>query len=305
MRITFQFLLIGLLPWTAQAKLNVVATLPDLASIAEAVGGDRIKVASLARPTEDPHFVDPKPSLILKLNKADVLLEGGAGLEIGWLPALVRSARNQAILPGAEGHVACNRGIRMLEVPQELDRFQGDIHAAGNPHYLMDPLNAKIVATNICATLCRLESASCEAFEKNLATFSRQIDEQLATWLELLRPFQGRRILAYHNSWPYFSERFGLRVDLFLEPKPGIPPSPAHLAEVIRQMQEDHISVIIVDPYLNRRTAETVARSTQARVVDVAQFPGGVKGTEDGYIVLMDHLVNRIAQALSGVETQR
>lgn len=299
MNMRLSILLLCLAPWLAEAKLNVVATLPDLAAIAEAVGGDDIKVTSLARPTEDPHFVDPKPSLILKLNKADVLVEGGAGLEIGWLPALVQSARNRAILVGGKGRVVCNHGVRMLEVPRELDRSQGDIHAAGNPHYLMDPVNAKIVATNITETLCALEASACETFRKNLAAFSERVDQALLQWVELLRPYQGRRVVAYHNSWPYFAQRFGLSMDLFLEPKPGIPPSPAHLAAVVREMETENIHVIIVDPYLNRRTAETVARNTRARVLDVAQFPGGVKGTEDGYIALMDHLVRSIARALA------
>jgi len=283
---------------TAQAKLNVVCTTPDLASLAQAVGGDKIEITTLARPTEDPHFVDAKPSFIVKLNRADVLIEGGAELEIGWLPPLAQGARNEKIQPGQPGRILGNQGITMLEVPTTLDRSLGDIHAAGNPHFLVDPANAEIVARHIAEAFCALDAANCATYQANLKKFLGQLDSKMVEWQKQLAPFKGEQIAAYHNSWVYFAKRFGLRIDLFLEPKPGIPPSPAHLASVIMKMKADKVHVIIVDPYLNRRTAETVARNTDATVVDVAQMPGGVKGTDGGYIALMDYLVNSLAKAL-------
>jgi zinc/manganese transport system substrate-binding protein len=287
-----------LLSAAAHAKLNVVATTPDLASIAREVGGDKVDITTLARPTEDPHFVDAKPGFIVKLNRADALIEGGAELEIGWLPPLLAGARNSRIESTAPGRIRCNEGITMLEVPERLDRSAGDIHAAGNPHFVVDPENAKIIAAHIADALGRIDSANAEAYAANAKKFIATLDARLVDWRAKLAPFKGAPLVAYHNSWLYFARCYGLKLDLFLEPKPGIPPSPAHLAEVITRMKADHARVVIVDPYLNRKTAETVARETGATVVDVAQFPGGVKGTEGGYIALQDYLVNAIAAAM-------
>jgi ABC-type Zn uptake system ZnuABC Zn-binding protein ZnuA len=193
----------------------------------------------------------------------------------------------------------CNQGVQLLEVPSTLDRSKGDIHAAGNPHYMTDPMNARIVAQHLAAALTELDPKSAETYQANLKKFTDELDAKMAEWQKLLAPYKGQEIVAYHNSWPYFAERFGLKIDLFLEPKPGIPPTPAHLAEVIMKMKEDKVRVIIVDPYLNRRTAETVAAKTDAHIVEVTQFPGGVKGTEGGYIAMMDYLVKAIAAALA------
>ena len=292
-------LLLAALCEPAWAKLNVVATTPDLASIANAVGGDHIDLTVLAKPTEDPHFVDAKPSLILKLNRADVVIEGGAELEIGWLPRLLDQSRNVKLAADAPGHVACAQGVPLKEIPTTLDRSKGDIHAAGNPHYIVDPVNAKIVARNIAEAFCALDEKSAAAYRANLQKFTDALDAKLVEWQKKLEPFKGQQVVAYHNSWLYFGDRFGLNIDIFLEPKPGVPPTPRHLAEVILKMKQNKVRVILVDPYLDRRTAETVAAKTEATVVDVAQFPGGVKGTEGGYIALMDYLVNSVAKALA------
>ncbi|MSU57306.1 MAG: zinc ABC transporter substrate-binding protein [Pedosphaera sp.] len=283
---------------TAHAKLNVVVTTPDLAAIAKEVGGELVDITTLARPTEDPHFIDPRPSFIVKLNKADVLIEGGAELEIGWLPKLIEGTRNPKIQSGQPGRILANEGIAMKEVPTALDRAKGDLHAAGNPHFMMDPANARLVAQHLADAFGKLDAKSAGIFSANLKKFTDALDVKSAEWKKTLAPFKGREVVAYHNSWLYFAERFGLKIELFLEPKPGIPPSPAHLAEVIGKMKEMNARVVIVDPYLNRKIAETVARGTGAAVVDVAQFPGGVKGTEGGYIALMDYLVNTLAKAL-------
>jgi len=286
-----------LLAFGAQAKLNIVVTTPDLAAIAKEVGGDKVEITTLARSTEDPHFVDAKPSFIVKLNKADALVEGGAELEIGWLPPLLAGARNDKIQSGQPGRILCNEGVSMLEVPSQLTRAEGDIHPLGNPHYVIDPVNAKVIAAHLADAFAKLDSSGVEAYRDNARKFTAALDAKLAEWTAKLAPFKGAKVVSYHKSWPYFAERFGLEMDIFLEPKPGIPPSPAHLASVIAKMKEEKARVIIVDPYLNRKTAETVARSTDATVVDVAQMPGGVKGT-DSYIALEDYLVNSLAKAL-------
>jgi len=219
-------------------------------------------------------------------------------LEIGWLPPLLAGARNGKIQTGQPGRILCNQGIAMCEVPTVLDRSQGDIHAAGNPHFLVDPVNACIIARHLADAFSKLDPKSGDVFRANAKKFTDALDAKLVEWEKTLAPFKGRQVVAYHNSWPYFAGRFGLKVELFLEPKPGIPPSPAHLAEVIGRMKELNARVVIVDPYLSRRTAETVARDTGAVVVDVAQFPGGVKGTDGGYVQLLDYLVNSLAKAL-------
>ncbi len=299
-KLLLSWLLFGAFCHPALAKLNVVATTPDLGSIAGVIGDDHITLTTLAKPTEDPHFVDAKPSLIVKLNRADVVIEGGAELEIGWLPRLLDEARNPKLAAGAPGHVSCAQGIALKEIPSTLDRSKGDIHASGNPHYIVDPINAEIVARNITEALCGLDPKSADAYRANLKKFTDAIDARMVEWQKQLAPFKGQEVVAYHNSWLYFGDRFGLKIDLFLEPKPGVPPTPKHLAEVILKMKQDNVHAILVDPYLDRRTAETVARKTDATVVDVAQFPGGVKGTEGGYIALMDYLVHAVAKALAG-----
>ena len=298
MKTYFLGLFVAFVTASTHAKLNVVATTPDIAAIAKEVGGDKIELITMARPTEDPHFVDAKPSFIVKLNKADVLIHGGAELEVGWLPKLIEQARNAKIISAAKGEVRCCEGVRMLEVPEKLDRSAGDIHAAGNPHFLVDPKNAKIVAHHIAEAFASLDAANRSFYEANSARFIAALDAKLVEWQARLAPFRGQHVVAYHNSWLYFAERFEVKIEIFLEPKPGIPPSPAHLATVMAKMKEQNARVVIVDPYLNRKTAETVARGTGAKVVDVTQFPGGVKGTEGGYIALMDYLVNSLATAL-------
>ncbi len=278
-------------------KLNVVATTPDLASIAREIGGDAVDVKALAKPTEDPHFVDAKPSHVVTLNRADVLIEGGAELEMGWLPPLLETARNAKIAAGAPGRVVGSQGIRMLEIPTSFDRAKGDVHSLGNPHFLTDPLNAKIVAAQIAEHLTQVDPKSAALYAANLKKFNATIDAKLAEWQKLLAPFKGAKIVTYHKDFPYFGERFGLNIVENLEPKPGIAPSPAHVANVITLMTAQKVHVILVQPFQNRRTAETVARQTDAVVLDVSQQPGAFKNT-DSYVDLMDSLIRSLANAL-------
>lgn len=284
--------------FAVQAKLNVVVTTPDLGAVAAEIGGDRIELTTLMRPTEDPHFVEAKPSFIAKLARADVLIEGGAELETGWLAALLQRAGNPKIAAGKPGRILANEGVRMLEVPAVLDRSQGDVHASGNPHFMMDPENAMIAAGHFAKAFSALEAASAEAYQSNLKKFNERIGERLSLWQKTLAPCQGQSVVGYHRSWPYFAQRFGLRIDVFLEPKPGLPPTPAHLAEVIRTIKESNIRLIIVDRYLDRRTADSVAQRTGASVLEVSHYPGAIKGVEPTYVALVDYLVNSIARSL-------
>jgi len=286
---------LGLAPGIAHARLNVIATTADLAALAREIGGDRVEVTTLAKPTEDAHFVDAKPSFIVKLNRADALIEGGAELEAGWLPPLLERARNPKLAPKQPGRILCAQGVEMLEVPATLDRSQGDIHAAGNPHFTTDPLNGRLIAATLTAAFAQLEPASAGVFRANQAKFDERLQARLAEWQKLLAPFAGRRVVTYHNSWIYFARRFGIKMDVFLEPKPGLPPTPAHLAAVVARMKAEQIQLIVSEPHLNRKTAETVAGHTGARLLDFASYPGGLKAGE-GYLEWMDALVRSLAR---------
>ncbi len=282
---------------SSSKKLTVVATTPDLASLAKVIGGDAVEVKALAKPTEDPHYVDAKPSHIVTLNRADVLIEGGAELELGWLPPLLESARNDKIAAGAPGRIVASQGIRMLEVPTTFDRSKGDVHPFGNPHFLLDPLNVKLIVAQMAEHFALVDPKAADLFKTNLRTFDAALDLKLAAWQKQLAPYRGAKIVTYHQDFVYLAKRFNLDVVATLEPKPGISPSPAHLAKVIATMKAANARVILVQPYQNRRTAETVARQTDAVVLDIGQQPGALKNT-DTYFALMDYMVGTLATAL-------
>src|ERR1041385_2562489 len=282
---------------SAHAKLKVVATLPDLGALAREVGGDKVDVSVLAKPTEDSHFVDARPSFVVQLRTADVLIDGGAELELGWLPPLLQNARNPKIEIGKPGRVVSSQGIRLMNVPANVTRAAGDVHALGNPHFMTDPIIAKAVAQHIAQSFSAVDPANAAAYQASYKKFEATINAKLQEWGAAMLPFKGQHVVAYHDSWPYFAHRFGINIDIFLEPKPGIPPSPSHLTEVIAQMKAQHVKAVIVEPYHDKRIAEKVASATGAKVVDFAQFPGGIPGT-DTYVKLIDALVSRLVAAL-------
>lgn len=296
-RTLLTFLFSTALAFSAEAKLNVVATLPDFGSLAREIGGDKVDVAILAKPTEDPHFVDARPSFVVALRNADVLIDGGAELEIGWLPPLLQNARNPKLEIGKPGRVIASQGIQLMNVPANVTRAAGDVHALGNPHFMTDPIIAKAVAQHIAQSFSAVDAANATSYEANYKKFEATINAKLQELDAALLPFKGQNVVAYHDSWPYFAHRFGVNIDIFLEPKPGIPPSPSHLAEVIAQIKAQHIKAIIVEPFQDKKIAEKVASATGATVVEFAQFPGGVTGT-DSYMKLIDTLVLRLAAAL-------
>jgi len=282
---------------TARAKLSVVTTLADYAALAREIGGDHVDITSMAKPTEDPHFVDARPSFVVKLRSADILIEGGAELEVGWLPPLLQTARNPKLEAGAVGRVQAAEGIRLLDVPATLSRAAGDVHASGNPHFMVDPIIAKAVAAHIARAFAAADPANAASYATNEKKFEATIDAKLQDWGRALLPFRGQHLAAYHDDWLYFARRFGFDVDVFLEPKPGVPPSPSHLAEVIGKIKAEKIKAIIVEPYHNRKIAEKVASSTGAHVVEAAQYPDGLPNTAT-YVELIDVLVTRLTTAL-------
>src|ERR1700694_263522 len=281
----------------AQAKINVVCTLPDFASLAREIGGDKVEVSAMAKPTEDPHFVDARPSFVVQLRTADVLIDGGAELELGWLAPLLQNARNPKIEVGKPGRVQASQGVRLMNVPANVTRAAGDVHALGNPHFMTDPIIAKTVALHIAQSFAAVDAPNAAFYDANYKKFEATINAKLQEWGAAMLPFKGQSVVAYHDSWVYFAHRFGLNIDVFLEPKPGIPPSPSHLTEVIARMKAQKIKAIIVEPFHDRRIAEKAASATGAKVVEFSQFPGGLPDT-DNYVKLIDTLVSRLAAAM-------
>lgn len=282
----------------AQARLNLVATLPDFGAIAEAIGGDKVKVTSICRGTEDPHFVDPRPSFLRVLHQADALLEGGAELEIGWLPTLVNNARNGKILRDAPGDVLMSEGIRLLEVPlTPVDRSMGDVHPLGNPHYWLDPANGRFMAQQIATRLSKLDPANAAFYEANLRQFNQRLDAKMADWTRQMEPFRGTKIITYHKSFEYFADRFGLVIVGAVEPRPGIEPTPGHINELIPRLKQTGVKLVVIEPFRPRKTPEYVAQATGAKLVLVPVMTGGNEKIKD-YFDLFDYAVAQIVTAL-------
>jgi zinc/manganese transport system substrate-binding protein len=286
-------------PRPAAARLKVAATVPDLAALAQAVGGDRVEVFSLTLPTQDPHFVDARPHLALQLNKANLLLLVGLELEAGWLPTLITGARNPAIQVGAEGYLDCSGLVALKEVPRtKVDRSMGDIHPGGNPHYLTDPDNALRVAAALVDRLARLDPAGRAAYAENARRFGEALGKARARWTELARPFRGAEVVTYHKSWIYVTDSMGLGIAATLEPKPGIPPSPAHVLSVIQIMRQRKVRVLLQEEYYPDRTAKLVAEKTGARLLILE---GGTRVAQgESYVQRMDKLMQKLAAALGG-----
>jgi zinc/manganese transport system substrate-binding protein len=279
------------------AQLKVVTTITDLQSIAKLIGGENVDVFAIATGFQNPHFVDPKPSYILKLSRADIFVTVGLDLEIGWVPPLVNSARNSKIEKGGEGYVDASVNIPLLNVPTSASRGQGDIHVFGNPHYWLDPLNGKIIARNIFDALVRVDPDHRSVFEANLKTFNETIDRKMKEWTDKMHPYAGTKIIAYHDEWPYFEKRFGLQVVDFLEPKPGIPPTPSQLLKVINEMKRDHMKTIIISPYFTTESGELVARNAGAKLVTLATSVGANDKIKS-YYDLFDYNISQLLDAL-------
>lgn len=291
----------GAAPEARAAALKVIATTPDLASIAGEIGGDKITVESLAKPSQNPHFVDAKPSLIVKLMKADLFLETGMELEVGWAPNLIQSSGNRNIQRGAKGYLDCSTNIAALEVPQNPSRAMGDVHAQGNPHYLADPENAKLVAGAMAEKMSELSPGNSAYFKERLKAFTDELDRRLAEWKKALAPYSGARFASYHRVYPYFAQRFGLVSVGEIEPKPGIPPTGGHTSELIDRMKAEKAKIILTDPWYENRSAMSIAKETGATVIEMALQPGAKPETET-YLKAMDYNIRSIAQALGAAK---
>lgn len=281
----------------ATAKIRVVATIPDLKALTEEVGGKLVDVESLARGTQNAHELEIRPSLMLKLRRANLLIENGLELD-SWADVAVQGANNPNIVRGGSGRIDVSRGIQVLEVPStRVDRSMGDVHPLGNPHYSLDPGMAPIITQNIVDGLGRFAPEYRAEFEKNRQAFLARLNEAMARWTRALEPIKGAKVVVYHPQWIYILTRFGLTQAAVLEDRPGIPASPAHLTRVIRQMKDERIKVIIVEPWNDLKLATRVADEAGAKAVVLASMVGGVKGA-DSYIGAIDYNVNVLAQAL-------
>lgn len=280
----------------AADKLEVVATLPDLGAVVAEVGGSAVHVSTLAQPSEDPHFVDPKPSFAKVLNKANLLVEGGAELELGWLPPLIQNARNQRILPGQMGRFAAAEGVDVKERPSgPVDRSQGDVHPSGNPHYLMDPVNGPVMGRNVAERLAKLQPADAEMFRQNAAAFQKDVASHLDQWSKALASLKGAKVITYHRSFNYFLDRFGLELFDTIEPKPGIEPSPTHITGLINRAKGAGIKLIIIEENRPRKTAERVAKEIGARLVLLRHMPDS--SAPGRYIAWINDMVQAVEKA--------
>jgi zinc/manganese transport system substrate-binding protein len=282
----------------ADAALNVVATTEDLADLTRQVGGDRVKVESISRGYQDPHFVEAKPSFILKLAKAELLVAVGRELEIGWLPPLVQQSRNARIQVGADGYLDASLTAKILEIPTtQITRAMGDVHPLGNPHYWLDPGNGRRVAKAIVDKLSRMAPADAAYFASRYADFDERLAEAEKRWDALMAPYKGLKVVTYHRSWPNFTDRFGLDVIGYVEPRPGIPPSPGHTIDLIAEMKRQNVKILLVEPYFDLKTPQSIGRETGAKVLVMPPSVGGEKEITD-YISLFDYDLKLLVAAI-------
>jgi ABC-type Zn uptake system ZnuABC Zn-binding protein ZnuA len=285
----------------AQVKLNVVATTEDLGSIAREIGGDKVSVTALAKGYQDPHFVDPKPSFILAVSRADVLIVVGRELEIGWLPPLLSSSRNSKIQPGAKGYLDASLNVRILEIPTgQITRAMGDVHPLGNPHYWLEPGNGRRIAQAVRDKLTENSPSDSAYFAQRYTDFDMRLAVAEKRWDATMTPYKGTKLVTYHRSWPNFMERFGLDVIGYVEPKPGIPPSPSHTLEVIDGMKSSGAKLIVVEPYFDLKTPQAIANQVGGKVLVLAPSVGGAKEATD-YVQLFEYDVNILAGALKQI----
>jgi zinc/manganese transport system substrate-binding protein len=283
-------------------KLTVVTATTDMAALAQEVGGDRISVESIAKGYQDPHFVEAKPSFLLKLRQADLLIVVGLQLEIGWLPPLITQSGNARVQVGANGYLDASQFAEILDIPTgTVTRAMGDVHPLGNPHYWLDPDNGRRIAKGIAAKLGELDPADTGYFQERFQDFDKRLGVAEQKWEAEMKPFRGRKVVTYHNSFPNFAKHFGLNVIGYVEPRPGIPPTPSHTIELIGLMKRENCKVILVEPYFDLKTPDSIARETGGKVVQYLPSIGGEKDVTD-YFKLFDYDIALLMQAFQATQ---
>jgi ABC-type Zn uptake system ZnuABC Zn-binding protein ZnuA len=286
-----------------QGPVSVVATTEDLASLTREIGGEAVSVEAIARGYQDPHFVEPKPSFILRLVKADLLIVVGRDLEAAWLPPLLQQSRNARIQSGARGYLDASLTAQILDVPTgPVTRAMGDVHALGNPHYWLDPGNGRHVAREIMRALTTLQPSRAAYFSQRYADFDRRLADAERRWDAMVAPYRGTKVVTYHRSWSNFAQRFGLDVIGYVEPRPGIPPSASHTRNLVQEMRGQGVRLIIVEPYFDRRTPNAIARDAGARVLELSPSVGGMGA--DSYISLFDANLSLLIDAVRQTASQ-
>lgn len=289
-------------PARAASKLKIVTSTTDLAEFAAEVGGDRVEVESIARGYQDPHFVEAKPSFLLKLRRADLLIAVGLQLEIGWLPPLITQCGNPAVQVGAKGYLDASQFAEILEIPTGVvTRAMGNVHPFGNPHYWLDPENGRRIARGIAMKLAEMQPEGAAYFEGRFQAFSQRLDEAQKAWDAEMKPFRGHKVVTYHRSWPNFTKRFGLLSAGEIEPRPGIPPSPRHTVDLIQMMKRENVKVILVEPDFDLKTPNSIARETGAQVVVLLPSVGGEKEVTD-YFQLFDYDIALLTRAFKATQ---
>jgi len=287
-------------PMTAAAKVHVVTSLQDFASITTAIGGDRVDVVSLAKGYQDPHFVDAKPSFVLALSRANLLEVAGLELELGYLPPLIDQSRNDAVHPGSPGYLDLSIGCDILQRPtQVVTRAMGDVHPYGNPHYWTDPENGRVIARALAARLSELDPAGAATYAKNLAAFEARLTAREKEWDAKMAPYAGTRVVTFHESWPNFAKHFKLAIVGTVEPKPGIPPTPSHTLEIINLILTQKVPAILVEPYFDHKTPNYIAQKTGAKVLLFYPSVGGIPAITD-YFALFDTDIDTFVDAMKG-----
>ena len=294
----------GLLsPTAAEAKkLNVITSTTDLAALTQEVGGDKINVQSIAKGYQDPHFVEAKPSFLLNLRQADLLISVGLQLEIGWLPPLITQSGNPRIQVGGSGYLDASQFAEILEIPQgTVTRAEGDVHPLGNPHYWLDPDNGRRIARGIANKLSDLDPADGAFFQQRFQDFEKRLLAAEQKWDAEMKPYRGRKVVTYHRSLPNFAKHFGLDVIGYVEPRPGIPPTPSHTLELIQLMKRENCKIILVEPYFDLKTPQSIARETGAQVVVYLPSVGGVKEVTT-YFQLFDYDISLLTKAFQATQ---
>ncbi len=293
---------VGAPPASAESKLQIMTATTDLAALAQEIGGDKVAVESVARGYQDPHFVEAKPSFLLKLRHADLLIVVGLELEIGWLPPLISQSTNPKIQVGAPGYFDASRFAKILEIPTGVvTRAEGDVHPLGNPHYWLDPENGLRIAKGIQDKLSEMRPNDSAYFADRYNSFEQRIKQADEKWLGEMKPYAGRKVVTYHRSWPNFAEHFGLNVVGYVEPRPGIPPSPQHTVQLIGQMKRDGVKVVLVEPYFDLKTPNAIGRDTGAQVVVLMPSVGGEKEITD-YFKLFDYDIAKLKLAFDAAK---
>ena len=301
--VTLGLLMAGFLPSRAEAKkLNVVTSTTDMAALTREVGGDKVNVEALARGYQDPHFVEAKPSFLLKLRQADLLISVGLQLEIGWLPPLITQSGNPKIQVGAPGYLDASQFAEILEIPQgQVTRAMGDVHPLGNPHYWLDPDNGRRIARGIANNLAEMDPSDGAYYQQRFEDFDKRLTAAEQKWDEEMKPYRGRKLVTYHRSFPNFAKHFGLDVIGYVEPRPGIPPTPTHTLELIQLMKRENCRVVLVEPYFDLKTPQSIGRETGSQVVVYLPSVGGEKGV-DNYFQLFDYDIGLLIKAFNATK---